>query len=213
MSSNYDSHRAERPREAIGHDFQAWLDSWSQRPRIRIFPRQRGMVIRATDGVLFSERMFWSMIPPWLREANPDGTPKLEMATHNARADMLAVAPTFRAAWQNGRRCLIPLSGWYEPARGFGRDGWARVAAPEGVLTVAGLWDRWHPPGGEEIHSYTMITCESVPSLAPAGDRMPVLIDAADRRRWLDDTLPLPVAADMLQPLPRRYAVEFSTTA
>lgn len=213
MSSNYDSHRAERAREAIGDDLQAWLDAWVQRPTQRIYPRHQGLVIRARDGDAFTERMLWSMIPPWLRDANPDGSPKLELPTHNARDDMVSSAPTFRAAWQHGRRCLIPMSAWYEPARGLGRDGWVRVVAPGGVVTAAGLWDRWQPPGGNEIRSYTLITCEPVPGLAAANDRMPVLIGADDRRRWLDDRLPLEEAQALLRPLPGRYALEFAKSA
>ncbi|MBN3301657.1 HMCES protein, partial [Amia calva] len=56
------------------------------------------------------------------------------------------------------------------------------------LLTVAGLFDRWSPPGGgEDLYSYTVLTVEASPSLQGIHDRMPAVLDGEDAvQRWLD---------------------------
>ncbi|XP_030229496.1 abasic site processing protein HMCES [Gadus morhua] len=56
------------------------------------------------------------------------------------------------------------------------------------LLTIAGLFDCWKPPGGEEpIYTYTVITVDASPNLQNIHDRMPAVLDGeADVRRWLD---------------------------
>lgn len=212
MAGNYESHRLERSREAIHGDLAGWLDEWSARPSLRVYPRHWAGVIRTHEGIPFAERMYWSMIPSWLRDVTSDGAPRLEMSTHVARADTIGTAPIHRGAWQHARRCLIPMAAWYEPARRLGRDGWVRVATGDRIVTVAGLWDRWQPPGGEEIRGFTMITCEASAKLEPVGERMPIIIATADRERWLDAHASEESIAALLKPVNVEPLLSFAGT-
>lgn len=56
------------------------------------------------------------------------------------------------------------------------------------LLTIAGLFDSWTPPGGGEVlYTYTVITVDASPNLQSIHDRMPALLDGEDEvRRWLD---------------------------
>ncbi|XP_035244013.1 abasic site processing protein HMCES [Anguilla anguilla] len=56
------------------------------------------------------------------------------------------------------------------------------------LLTIAGLFDCWKPPGGgEALYTYTVITVNSSPSLQSIHDRMPAVLDGEEEvRRWLD---------------------------
>ncbi|KAJ8372893.1 hypothetical protein AAFF_G00275970 [Aldrovandia affinis] len=56
------------------------------------------------------------------------------------------------------------------------------------LLTIAGLFDSWTPPGGgEALYTYTVITVNASPSLQSIHDRMPAVLDGEEEvRRWLD---------------------------
>lgn len=56
------------------------------------------------------------------------------------------------------------------------------------LLTIAGLFDCWTPPGGgDPLYTYTVITVASSPNLQGIHDRMPAILDGEDEvRKWLD---------------------------
>jgi putative SOS response-associated peptidase YedK len=59
-------------------------------------------------------------------------------------------------------------------------------AADGGVLSFAGLWDRWkNPETGERVISCTIIVTDANALTRPIHDRMPVVLERADIRPWL----------------------------
>ncbi|KAM7006171.1 abasic site processing protein HMCES [Tautogolabrus adspersus] len=56
------------------------------------------------------------------------------------------------------------------------------------LLTIAGVFDCWTPPGGgEPLYTYSVITVKSSPNLQSIHDRMPAILDGEEEvRRWLD---------------------------
>ncbi|XP_068598039.1 abasic site processing protein HMCES isoform X2 [Brachionichthys hirsutus] len=56
------------------------------------------------------------------------------------------------------------------------------------LLTIAGLFDCWTPPGGgEPLYTYSIITVNASPKLQSIHDRMPAILDGEEEvRRWLD---------------------------
>ncbi|KAK5912941.1 hypothetical protein CesoFtcFv8_002769 [Champsocephalus esox] len=56
------------------------------------------------------------------------------------------------------------------------------------LLTMAGLFDCWTPPGGgEPLYTYSVITVNASKSLESIHDRMPAVLDGEEEvRRWLD---------------------------
>ncbi|XP_040889738.1 abasic site processing protein HMCES [Toxotes jaculatrix] len=56
------------------------------------------------------------------------------------------------------------------------------------LLTMAGLFDCWTPPGGgEPLYSYSIITVNASPNLQNIHDRMPAILNGEEEvRRWLD---------------------------
>ncbi|XP_015203604.2 abasic site processing protein HMCES isoform X1 [Lepisosteus oculatus] len=56
------------------------------------------------------------------------------------------------------------------------------------LLTLAGLFDCWSPPGGgTSLYTYTIITVEASQNLQSIHDRMPAVLDGEEEvRRWLD---------------------------
>jgi len=70
-------------------------------------------------------------------------------------------------------------------------------AAGGGVLSFAGLWDRWkNPETGELAPSCTIIVTGANELTRPIHDRMPVLLDKADFEPWLNGA----AGAELLRP-------------
>ncbi len=109
-------------------------------------------------------------------------------------------------------RCVIPASGYYEWLKRLdGRQPYFISAADGGVLSFAGLWDRWkNPETGEPVISSTIIVTDANALTWPIHDRMPVVLDKADIGQWLSGEagteLLKPAAEDRLRmwPVSRR---------
>jgi putative SOS response-associated peptidase YedK len=101
--------------------------------------------------------MRWGLVPNWWAKAL-----KQLPASFNARAESVADKPMFRDAFKR-RRCIIPASGYYEwIARPDGKQPFFISAADGGVLSFAGLWDRWkNPETGELVISCTIIVTDT----------------------------------------------------
>jgi putative SOS response-associated peptidase YedK len=140
-------------------------------------------------------RMRWGLVPPWAKEGE-DGAPDTKgPLLINARAEKVTTSPAFRTS-AKGKRCLVPMDGWYEwrgekgaktPFYMYGGDG--------ELLFMAGLWSTWRPKGAPKdsapLLSCTIITTDSAGPLAEIHDRMPLTISKADWDHWLDPDAPI----------------------
>ena len=71
----------------------------------------------------------------------------------------------------------------------------------EAPFSMAGIWDKWTSPEGEIIHSFSIMTTSPNELLSQVHDRMPVILDKSDEKRWLSP-LPESELMDMLKPYP-----------
>jgi putative SOS response-associated peptidase YedK len=92
-----------------------------------------------------------------------------------------------------------------------GGDGGYTVGTPIRVLSFVGLWDLWKNRETRKITKSCTILVTGANELArPIHDRMPVVLDKADIRRWLNGQagteLLKPAAEDRLRtwPISRR---------
>lgn len=139
------------------------------------------VVTPARDGANHLSPMRWGLIPSWWKKTIKDVP-----ATFNARAETVVDKPMFRDAFRS-RRCIIPASGYYEWRNmPDGKQPYFVSASDGGVLSIAGLWDRWtNPQTGEPVISCTMIITDANALARPVHDRMPVLLAPADIGAWL----------------------------
>jgi len=95
----------------------------------------------------------------------------------------------FRDAFKR-HRCVVPASGNYEwLKRPDGKQPYFISAADGGVLSFAGLWDRWkNPETAEFMVSCTIIVTDANALTRPIHDRMPVILGKTDFRAWLEGT-------------------------
>jgi putative SOS response-associated peptidase YedK len=150
-------------------------------PRYNIAPTQPVLAVRRRgDGKRELVLLHWGLIPSWAKE------PSIGNRMINARAETVAEKPSFRNALRR-RRCLIPADGFYEwLKRPSGPKQPFDVSREDGApFALAGLWEHWQGPNGEEIESCTIVTTAANRLMKPLHDRMPVIIDAADYETWL----------------------------
>jgi putative SOS response-associated peptidase YedK len=146
------------------------------------------------------------------------GALRMRPATFNARAESVVDKPMFRDAFKR-HRYIIPASGYYEwIKRPDGKQPYYISGAEGGVLSFAGLWDRWkNPDTSETVMSCTIIVTGATTLTRPIHDRMPVLLDKADIESWLNGaggTEPLrPAAEDRLRMWPVSRRVNKTGTA
>jgi putative SOS response-associated peptidase YedK len=157
---------------AISPDSQQWLFQ----PRFNIAPTQDVFVVRqSNDAGRQLASMRWGLLPSWTKDV------KAAPLLNNARAETVAVKPSFRSAF-NSRRCLIPSSGFFEWKReGKLKQPYYFHRADEKPIAFAGLWEQWN-----NIESCTIITTDANELMATIHDRMPVILGRNDYAQWLD---------------------------
>lgn len=150
-------------------------------PRYNIAPTQSAPVIRAnTQGGRELVELRWGLIPSWAKDIS------MGSRMINARAETVAEKPSFRAAFRR-RRCLAIADGYFEWPRIDGVKRPVRFAMrDERPFAFAALWETHISPDGCEIDSYTIITCPASAIVAPAHDRMPVILKQDDYEEWID---------------------------
>ncbi len=173
-------------------------------PRFNIAPSQPVAAVRLNRDTKQREfvHFHWGLIPSWAKD------PAIGYKMINARSETVTEKPSFRQAFKY-RRCLIPVSGFYEWQKVGKTKQPYFIHSSEGQLfAVAGLWEHWHSADGSEIESCTLLTTAANDLMRPLHDRMPVIIHPEDYALWLD---PQETKPDQLLPLLRPFPTEQMT--
>ena len=152
-------------------------------PRYNIAPSQK--ILGIVDGKAPAFQYFrWGLIPVWAKEA------KIGYRMINARSETVGTKKTFKGLIAKNR-CLIVADGFYEwENTGSSKVPYYVFLKSKIPFTFAGLWSLWKDPQGHEILSCTILTTEANSLVKPIHDRMPVILDKAERPRWLSETAP-----------------------
>ena len=145
----------------------------------------------------------FGLIPNWAKVR------KGPYSTMNARAETVAVLPSYHTAWARGQRCIIPAQWIGEPDWSSGHHVPTMVArADNDLMGIAGIWDRWvDKASGEVVHSFSMLTINAddhplMNRLHRPGveKRMVVILEESQYRDWL--TCPVKEAPGFLKQFP-----------
>jgi putative SOS response-associated peptidase YedK len=172
--------------------------------RYNISPMQAVPVVRldGTDRRLSLVR--WGLVPRWAKDSSRAAGLII------ARSETVEEKPTFRDAFRK-RRCLIPADGFHEwKATAKGKQPFYFQGADGRPFAFAGLWERWHPPEGEQLETCTILTTRANELVAPLHERMPVILQPSYYADWLDPACPAdrlhlwlrPVPADVMTAVP-----------
>ena len=164
--------------EELAETFDVPVPDLELHARYNIAPGQQAVVVAEDRRGRRAGLLTWGLVPSWAEEP---GRPLI-----NARSESVLERPSFRESFER-RRCLVPADGFYE----WKQEGDRKVPfwihpASGGLVSFAAVWDRWSPPGAEARNSFAILTMPAEGEVALIHDRMPVVIDARDRDRWLD---------------------------
>lgn len=140
----------------------------------------------------------WGLIPEWV---NDDETAlKIQRSTPNARSETIYDKPSFRDAAQNGQRCIIMSTGFFEYHHKSGKKIPYYIHEKDTEVTYfAGIYSHWQKSEQEVKNTVSMLTTSANPLmteihnnpkvLESTGPRMPVILSENQINDWLDPTL------------------------
>ncbi|MEN3395932.1 SOS response-associated peptidase [Brucella melitensis] len=123
----------------------------------------------------------WGFVPAWVKD--PNDWPLM----FNIRSETAAEKNSFKAALSH-RRALVPASGSYEwrrEGRNKSQAYWVR-RRNGGVVAFGALMETWSSADGSQIDTAGILTTSANGLLQPIHERMPVVVQPEDYRRWLD---------------------------
>lgn len=139
------------------------------------------LVGRYGDGQVSVRDARWWLTPHWSQG------PSQKYAMFNARSEGLTRSPAFRGPFAT-QRGIVPMSSFIEWRGGRGQRRPWLVTTRDEALAVAALWDVWQGADDDRpLLSCTLVTTEAAELFKPWHSRMPVLLAAAERERWLDN--------------------------
>jgi putative SOS response-associated peptidase YedK len=162
---------------ALADDGQLFSPNYNTAPT-HIVP-----ILRHEDSVVVVDPMQWGLVPAWSKD------PTVGSKMINARSETITEKPSFRQSVP-GRRCIIPMSGFYE----WDRTDPKRkvpyfVTRTDGhLMLVAGIWTP--SPALDGRHTFSLITRESVDDLSHIHSRSPVELHVEDALEWMCNPVP-----------------------
>lgn len=153
-------------------------------PNYNVAPTQRVPAILQEREQTILRHLHWGLIPFWAKD------PKIGSRMVNARAETLAIKPSFKNIFKR-RRCLILANGYYEWTGPKGdKQPYYITKTSDEPFGFGGLWDTWTDKvTGTTIQSCTIITSEASLSIAHISNRMPVILTPDLYQSWLDPEL------------------------
>jgi putative SOS response-associated peptidase YedK len=166
--------------------------------RFNVAPTEEVPAIVQDRGGRRGELLRWGLVPFWARQLNTG------LTLINARAETVASSRVYGGLVERAsHRCLVLADGFYE---------WVAAEDPKqprvplrfslasgASFCFAGLWTTWR----DEVRSCSVVTTTANELVAPAHDRMPVVLaEPAAWEAWLDPELSGQDVAALLAPLP-----------
>ena len=149
-----------------------------QVPNFNVCPTTQVHVVSAGDNGRKLGAMRWGFIPKWYKKPN-DGPLLI-----NARAETIAEKPAFKAACRE-RRCIVPISGFYEWMRdGDVRLPWYVQRRDGQPMALAGIWQAW---GDDRLPTCAMVTTQAHGKMSDIHHRIPVILEQKDWGKWLGE--------------------------
>lgn len=172
-------------------------------PNFNTAPTHTVPILRHEESVVVVDPMQWGLVPSWSKD------PNVGSKMINARSETITEKPSFRQSVP-GRRCIIPMSGFYEWDRSDPKRKIPYFVTREDghLMLVAGIWTP--SPALDGRHTFSLITRESVDDLSYIHSRSPVELHADDALEWMCNPVP---PLELFQPeiQPRFSARKVST--
>ena len=146
-------------------------------PIFNIAPTQFVPIITLDDTEQRLHKARWGLMPVWASDVHHT------KPYFNARAENLEHNKVFGSSVS--RRCLVPMSGFYEWPKDDRRQPWYFQLKDSELFYCGGLWRDWEYAPGKTMRTFTILTTQPHAILDTIHDRMPVIIDETQQDQWL----------------------------
>lgn len=169
-------------------------------PRYNVAPSNVIPVVRDADRKLDFAR--WGFIPRWVRPEDSD-----QKGHINARAETVMEKPSFKSAFAK-RRCLIPVSGYFEWKTVAGKKQPYYMTLPgKPIMSLAGIWET-HQSATQTVDTVAILTVEATEPAIRVHHRMPLLMDEAEFAPWLDSKTSIDKISSLLGPVQHSFVIQ-----
>jgi putative SOS response-associated peptidase YedK len=167
----------------VGEELSARYDAdapFDFSPTYNLCPTENSPVLRIVEGKRCIEQMRWQLVPRTELQFST------KLSTINARSESVFESRLYRDLVIR-QRCIVPISGFYEWKRQGGTKRPFRISLrEESIMSVAGIWNAWHPGATDERHSFSILTTSANECMSAIHGRMPVILHRTDEDAWLD---------------------------
>jgi putative SOS response-associated peptidase YedK len=150
----------------------------------------------------------WGIIPA--NTSNWAQAEILNKKTLNCVHEDMYHTPAFKDAATKHRRCLIPVTGFFESQHiNYGKKEplkqpyYIYLDQKLKMFSLGGLYSMWEDPNGNTIRTYTVLTTAANKFMSVIHNsalRMPVVIDKKNYRDWLSAELTLEEETELCKP-------------
>jgi putative SOS response-associated peptidase YedK len=159
----------------------------------------------------------WGLVPWWTKSAGD--LAKLRPQTLNCISEEMYEKPAFRDSAKDGKRCLIPCTGFFEwhwdnPVKAKNKTPFVMTRPDEGLFSIGGLYSSWKDKTtGREMLTYTVLTTASNKAMSyihNSKKRMPVIIPREYEKDWLNPNLTEKDVLALCKSMPEDYLTYYS---
>lgn len=143
-------------------------------PQNEVFPSNKSIIVVNDEGENKLKKFNWGFTVSFTKR------PLI-----NARSETVSVKQTFKDSFIY-RRCLIPVSGYYEWKKENGKNIKYIIYTKDDIFSLAGIYKSFKDKEGKKIEEYTILTCPASKGIKDIHERMPVIIDKNAEGIWID---------------------------
>lgn len=149
-------------------------------PRYNIAPSQQVLSIIGHGEKERMGYLGWGFVPSWARDE------KFAHKMINARGESVETKPAYKDSFLH-RRCLILANGFYEwKKEGSKKTPMFITVKDEELFCMAGLYSIYYNKNNQKVSTCTVLTTTANEFMSSIHDRMPVILDRDDEKRWID---------------------------
>jgi putative SOS response-associated peptidase YedK len=170
------------------------FDQWERFYHENGFDHNFSPLLINKDGGLNYGFMSWGLVPWYVK---PEQVPIIRNQTLNCISEEMFDKPSFRDSLKDGKRCLIPMTGFFEwkwlDAKGKEKTPHYVFVKGQKIFSVAGIWSSWKDKSNDSIaYTYSVLTTkanELMEEIHNSKKRMPVIIPREYEKDWLNANL------------------------
>jgi putative SOS response-associated peptidase YedK len=170
------------------------FDKWQRYYHENGFDHNLSPVLVNNDGLDYGN-MSWGLIP-WYTKSMEEAV-MISNKTLNCISEEMFDKPSFRDSLKDGKRCLIPMTGFFEwkwqDSKGKEKTPHYISLKSQKIFSVAGIWSSWKNKNDDiTAFTYSVLTTKAnklMEEIHNSKKRMPVIIPREFEKDWLNPSL------------------------